>query len=71
MNSVGNDSPPEYTFWIQYLDDKEANSFVPNVMIFLIWAIWFLNEFFCLIILLNFLIAIISQSYDSVMMTAV
>lgn len=36
-------------------------------MIFLIWTIWFFNQFMCLIILLNFLIAIISQSYEQVM----
>lgn len=31
------------------------------------WLLWVSNAFFMLIILLNFLIAIISQSYDSVM----
>ena len=36
------------------------------LMVYLIWLIWFLNLFMNLIILLNFLIAIISQSYDRV-----
>lgn len=36
-------------------------------MITLIWFIWTANQFLCLIILLNFLIAIISQSYEQVM----
>ena len=30
-------------------------------------TIWFLNQFFVVIILLNFLIAVISQSYENVM----
>jgi len=36
-------------------------------MIYLIWAIWFANIFVVLICLLNFLIAVVSQSYDEVM----
>ena len=36
-------------------------------MIGLIWLNWLFNQILVLIILLNFLIAIISQSYDSVM----
>lgn len=35
-------------------------------MIYMIWTLWFFNQFFNLIILLNFLIAIVSQSYDRV-----
>lgn len=36
-------------------------------MITVIWAMWFLNQYVNLIILLNFLIAIISQSYEEIM----
>lgn len=36
-------------------------------MVCFIWILWFANQFLNLIILLNFLIAIISQSYDNVM----
>jgi hypothetical protein len=32
-----------------------------------IWTFWLLNQFFVLIVLLNFLIAIISESYEAVM----
>lgn len=35
-------------------------------MVYLIWIIWFANLFINMIILLNFLIAIISQSYEQV-----
>ena len=36
-------------------------------MIDLIWVVWFLQQWFIFMILLNFVIALISQSYDSVM----
>lgn len=38
-----------------------------NFMIYAIWIFWFLNQLLVLIILLNFLIAIISQSFEEVM----
>ena len=34
------------------------------IMIYMVWILWFLNQFFNSIILFNFLIAIVSQSYD-------
>lgn len=37
-----------------------------SFMITFNWGLWFANEFLMMIILLNFLIAIISQSYDKV-----
>ena len=33
---------------------------------FIIWMFWFFNLFFMLIIMLNFLIAEVSQTYDKV-----
>jgi hypothetical protein len=36
-------------------------------MVYFIWFIWFCTQFINLVILLNFLIAIISQSYEDVM----
>jgi len=40
-------------------------------MVSIIWLIWFMHQFLCLIILLNFLIAVVSQSYDEVMSKAI
>lgn len=37
---------------------------------YVIYTFWFLNQFFILIVLINFLIAVISQSYENVMDTA-
>lgn len=36
-------------------------------MILIIWMIWLFNQFFILVTLLNFLIAIIQQSFEQVM----
>lgn len=36
------------------------------MLITLIWVVWLVNQFINLIILLNFLIAVISQVYDNV-----
>lgn len=46
------------TYWISQLS------------IYLIWLVWFANQFLILIILLNFLISVISKSYSDVMDSA-
>ena len=38
-----------------------------NLIMTVIWLFWLLNQFFVLVVLLNFLIAIISESYEAVM----
>ena len=58
QNSIGN------------IDDPDSSSFVndpPTIQIYIIWFVWTLNQFVIVIILLNFLIAVISQSYENVM----
>lgn len=55
---------PIYNFWSSRAKDDRAMSLI---MITYAWFLWIVNILFVLIILLNFLIAIISQSYDSVM----
>lgn len=57
-NSIGNINPPTF------VKGGEKN-------IFLIYLVWYVNQFYVLIILLNFLIAVISQSYENVMNRAV
>lgn len=42
-----------------------------QIMIYIIWLIWMFNQIFNLIILLNFLIAIVSQSYDRVISASI
>ena len=63
-NSIGDIAPPDYAFW----SDMRLEH--PHIAYFGCagaWFIWFMNQFIVLIMLLNFLIAIISQSYDNVM----
>ena len=40
------------------------------IMVTLIWLTWLINIFFLCVILLNFLIAIISESYEFVLSTS-
>ena len=77
-NSIGNIQLPSYEIWLAIIEDKKYN--VPSrpnywtfgyvfasIMIYMIYTVWFLNQYFIYILLLNFLIAVISQSYADVM----
>jgi hypothetical protein len=65
-NSIGDIQVPKYPFWTK-VTKLEQDSAYGHFMIACIWCIWLVNQFFITIILLNFLIAIIVQSYESVM----
>jgi len=71
-NSIGDINAPEYGYWLDVIDNSNESDghFGASYMIFICWFIWFIHQYLVLIILLNFLIAIISQSYDSVMTTS-
>jgi len=45
---------------------KDIEGTEKNMAIGIIWGFWFFNEFMMLIIILNFLIAEVSQTYDRV-----
>ena len=64
-NSIGDLAPPDYSFW---LDEDKVNisSTVKVIMIYTIWVIWVLKGIIMIIVLLNFLIAVISQTYERV-----
>ena len=74
-NSIGDINTPDYSYWTNFLNQTSEKNFLQDLpssnlvygMVGYSWLLWFWNEFFMLIILLNFLIAIISQSYDAVM----
>lgn len=65
-NSIGDISIPYYIYW-------SDNDGLPNSSRFFFshyaWSLFILHEFFILICLFNFLIAIVSQSYDNIMDT--
>lgn len=43
-----------------------VSPFLEGVQIVLIWSIWFLTQYFALVIMLNFLISVITDTYTSV-----
>jgi hypothetical protein len=49
---------------MQYWDNTGASDFEIQLVIVLIWFFWFATIITNLILLLNFLIAVISQEYD-------
>ena len=56
-NSIGNISNPGYYFWSTATEEDKG---LKMLMILLIWLVWFLNQWFIFMILLNFIIAIIT-----------
>jgi hypothetical protein len=42
---------------------EKINPFLSGVQIFMIWFIWFANQYIILVIMLNFLISVISDTY--------
>jgi len=73
-NSIGNIRNPTYTLWIDKYtcnvpshDDvflcTDTNIFISIVSIYVIWFTWFMNQMVVFIILVNFLIVYIGNSY--------
>jgi len=61
-NSIGDMAPPEYTALLD-----ETNMYIQPDNIILVWIIWLItvsNQFLALIILLNFLVAMLCQSHE-------
>lgn len=56
--------PPNAGYWIE--SDAKTETWTQLIMSVWCWVIFLFNEFFILIVLLNFLIAIISQSFDEI-----
>lgn len=67
-NSIGDITVINYGVWIP----EEGVDYTPHeetqrsLAIGILWIFWFFNEFLMLIIILNFLIAEVSQTYDRV-----
>ena len=60
-NSIGDIEAPVYSYWIAEAETKPVLGWS---MIYLIWFVWFLNQWINLIIMLNFLIAIVNQCHE-------
>ena len=71
-NGVGNISPPSVNEWYkkdlhQDLYRNNPQTYTESILVFLVHTSWFSNQFILLIVLLNFVIALISQFYEDVM----
>lgn len=71
-NSIGDIAAPQYDLWFnpeKYTKEENYGYYegrLGKMMVGLIWTIWFLNQFFCMVMLMNFLIAIISDEYATI-----
>jgi len=68
-NSIGDITAPTYGFWMRVAGrgpEEVGLTAVQGIMIFLVWATFIYNLVFNLIMMMNFLIAIVSQSWDQV-----
>ena len=63
-NAIGDLAPPHVKYWEARYNAGEH--FIGHLFIYLIWAVWFANVGLMIIMLLNFLIAIISQVFERV-----
>lgn len=61
-NSIGDIAPPGYDNWNDNLKNKEdiGSSYI---MIYMLWVIWLINIILMLIVMLNFLIAEVGNTY--------
>lgn len=66
-NSIGDISVPLYPYWVQRKGHGKANDLFATGMIILIWLIFYvINVILLLVCLMNFLIAIVSETYAQV-----
>jgi len=66
-NSLGDVAAPDYSNWSKNLrsEEKEGLGWYSYTMIYITWLIWFFNLLFVLLVLVNFLISIVGNSYGS------
>lgn len=64
-NSIGDSAPPHYKYWEERFTGGDKVK--AEIMILLIWFLWILEVYLMLIILTNFLIALVSQIYEQIM----
>lgn len=67
-NSFGDFGSPKYVQWESLLTERDATStFWPRLYIDLIWFVYIVNQLFIAVVLVNFLIAMVTQQYEKVM----
>ena len=65
-NSIGDIKGLDYNYWLQKQDGQEITYPQQVVIQVVVWSIWFVNQLINMIILLNFLIAVISEVHADV-----
>lgn len=58
--SLGNVNTPNYKSWVNKINETRKTTLVA---IYMIWIIWFINIFVMVIVMLNFLIAEVGNTY--------
>ena len=64
-NAIGDIAVIDYGLW-KNDENKDGFSLAQPIAVFLIWAIWLLYIFFMLIVMLNFIIAEVGDTYNAV-----
>lgn len=62
--AIGDLATPGYSNWDNLSNQVRTEYFAKNSIMWCIWGFWLLQQFTVLIILLNFLIAVICQAYE-------
>jgi hypothetical protein len=65
-NSIGNINSPT----ISFLKEGQKETVLDEICVYLVYLFWFLAQIILLMVLLNFVIALISQYYENVMNSA-
>lgn len=65
-NAIGDLTDPNYDRWIMRTDAGEISETGEILAVGLTWCMWLFQAIFMVIILLNYLIAVISQAYERV-----
>jgi hypothetical protein len=63
QNSMGAMITPQYDMWAERMDTEPDSGYA---MVLLVWLVWLLVIIFNVVILLNFLITFISETYEEV-----
>ena len=71
LNVTGNSDGPTYFFWGGLSKQEGQTSWWPNLMIFLCWAVWIANSYSMNLMMLNILIAIVFESFDTCMNSSI
>lgn len=61
-NAFGDVQPPSYDYWTGRL--KAGDTTTSRTYIAVIWILWFAQFYIAIILLLNLLISIVSESYN-------